>query len=80
MCLKRCAKLHLSNSNGAFRANLYTGFTTQTFIGMHGLGLTILHLKHLRRTGIHTFLIASTLVLINNNFPQGCFLQRYAKV
>jgi hypothetical protein len=62
-------RLHFGDSDGTFRADLYTGFTTKTLIGLNRLGLAVNHLENLCRAGIHTFLITDTLVFIYNYFP-----------
>jgi hypothetical protein len=68
-------QLQLSNGNSAFRTDLDTGLTTKTFIGMYRLGLAILHLEYLCWASTYAFLITSTLVFINNDFPHDSFLQ-----
>ena len=75
---KKCVyRLHFGNGDGIFRADLDTGLTAETFIGMYGLGLAVLHLEHLCRAGIGTFLITGAFVLVNSNFPHGVFLLKH---
>jgi len=72
--------LHFSNSNGALRANLNTGLTTQTLIGLYGLSLTINHLINLCGASVYTFLITGTFVFINNDFPHVTNLLKNKKI
>ena len=70
--LKICklyTELHLCNGNGAFRANLNTGFATKTFVHVYWIGFSIDHLIYLRRTRIYTFFNTTTFVFIYHDFP-----------
>jgi len=54
------------NTNCTFRANLYTGFASQTFIHFNRLRMAVNQLKHSSRTVINTFPTTSTFILINS--------------
>lgn len=56
--------LHLSNRNSALRTNLYTGFTSQTFIHFNGIRFFIHQLKYRGRAIVNTLSTTSTFVFI----------------
>jgi hypothetical protein len=64
-------KSDFGNGDGTLGANLNTGLTAQTLVSVHWLGLAILHLEDLSRTGVYALFITGTFVFVNNDFPHG---------
>jgi hypothetical protein len=60
--------LQFSDGNGPFWANFNATFTTQAFIHIHGLGLSVFDLQHADRTGIHTFTFSVALIFVDRHF------------
>jgi len=56
--------LHFRNRNSTLRTNLYTGFTSQTFIHFNRIRFFIHQLKYRGRAIVHTLSTTSTFVFI----------------
>jgi hypothetical protein len=57
--------LDLFDGNGAFFANLDTAFAAETFFGIDGHGLAVLHLENFNRADIHALFTTGALFLID---------------
>ena len=46
-----------------------TLLAAQTLVGIHRIGLAVLHFENLSRTGIYALFVTGTFVVIYNDFP-----------
>jgi hypothetical protein len=74
LAAKRRKKLNLFYGNGARGTDLDAALTTQAFIHIYGLGLAVLDLEHIGRTGIDTLSFTVTFALIYCYLIHGCSL------
>ena len=61
-------KLQFVYCNSTFWANFDAGLTTETLISFYRISFSIYHFENLCGTCCYTFFVASTLVIVNNNF------------
>jgi hypothetical protein len=59
--------LDFRNGDGLRLTNLGTAFAAETFLGVYGLGFSILHLKNVHRTDLDTFLAALTFLFVDDD-------------
>jgi hypothetical protein len=63
-------RLGLFDHNGAFFTYFNTTFATETFFGIHGHRLTILHLEYFDGTDIHAFFATNAFFFIDNRIKR----------